>query len=385
MTGVQALEHKYPDKLPLPGQCAKMEFEYIRHGTTSLIGFFDVATGRMEMPYLNSTRTEEDFVEAVKALVRTDPQAPWTFICDGLNTHKSEALVRFVAEACALGVELGKKGKTGILKSMESRADFLHDPSHRIRFVYTPKHSSWMNQIEIWFGIINRKLLKRKSYLSIEEQAYKIELLKRNLFVLVIIFISLIVLSIFLYQWYKRKKNMQLMVARYNLEQSEHELAELKVRQQELELKSVQSALDNSRQEATSFAVFLHSRNELLEKIREMIKQGYKMDQQALIPHLKKVNAFISQYQNGDKTNSTLLMNVEEKNQEFLQRLSERHPNLTQGEKYLATLLRVNLSTKEISMLTGNVPKTINMNRYRLRKSLNLSSEDDLTDYLQNI
>ena len=109
------------------------------------------------------------------------------------------------------------------------------------------------------------------------------------------------------------------------------------------------------------------------------------MDQQALIPHLKKVNAFISQYQNGDKTNSTLLMNVEEKNQEFLQRLSERHPNLTQGEKYLATLLRVNLSTKEISMLTGNVPKTINMNRYRLRKSLYLSSEDDLTDYLQNI
>lgn len=148
---------------------------------------------------------------------------------------------------------------------------------------------------------------------ELREQAYEIELLKRNLFVLVIIFISLIVLSIFLYQWYKRKKNMQLMVTRYNLEQSEHELAELKVRQQELELKSVQSALYNSRQEATSFAVFLHSRNELLEKIREMIKQGYKMDQQALIPHLKKVNAFISQYQNGDKTNSTLLMNVEEK------------------------------------------------------------------------
>ena len=97
MTGVQALEHKYPDKLPLPGQCAKMEFEYIRYGMPSLIGFFDVATGRMEMPYLNSTRTEDDFVEA---------------------------LVRFVAEACALGVELGKKGKTVILKNMESRADF---------------------------------------------------------------------------------------------------------------------------------------------------------------------------------------------------------------------------------------------------------------------
>ena len=95
MTGIQALEHKYPDKLPLPGQCAKTEFEYIRHGTTSLIGFFDVASGRMEVPYLNPTRTEEDFVKAVKALVSTDPRASWTFVCDGLNTHKSETLVRF--------------------------------------------------------------------------------------------------------------------------------------------------------------------------------------------------------------------------------------------------------------------------------------------------
>lgn len=233
--------------------------------------------------------------------------------------------------------------------------------------------------------ISQKRLLDQQRKAEIKEQSYEIELLKRNLFALLVVFISLSLLSVFLYKWYKRKKNMQLMEARYNLEQSEHELAELKVRQQELELKSVQNALDNSRQEATSFAVFLHSRNELLEKIREMIKQGYKMDPQLLIPHLKKVNAFISQYQSGDKTNSTLLMNVEEKNQKFLQRLSERHPNLTQGEKYLATLLRVNLSTKEISMLTGNIPKTINMNRYRLRKSLNLSSEEDLTDYLQNI
>lgn len=233
--------------------------------------------------------------------------------------------------------------------------------------------------------ISQKRLLDQQRKAEIKEQAYEIELLKRNLFALLVVFISLALLSLFLYKWYKRKKNMQLMAARYNLEQSEHELAELKVRQQELELKSVQNALDNSRQEATSFAVFLRSRNELLEKIREMIKQGYKMDPQLLVPHLKKVNAFISQYQSGDKTNSALLINVEEKNQEFLQRLSERHPNLTQGEKYLATLLRVNLSTKEISMLTGNVPKTINMNRYRLRKSLNISSEEDLTDYLQNI
>lgn len=169
MTGIQALEHKYPDKPAMPGKTARMEFEYIRHGTTSLIGFFDIATGRMETPYLNSTRTEEDFVKAVGALVHTDPEASWTFICDGLNTHKSEALVRFVSEACGMEIELGKKEKCGILKSMESRGEFLHDPSHRIRFVYTPKHCSWMNQIEIWFSIINRRLIKRKSYTSIQQ------------------------------------------------------------------------------------------------------------------------------------------------------------------------------------------------------------------------
>ena len=168
MTGVQALEHKYPEKPPLPGACAKMEFEYIRHGTTSLIGCFDVAGGFLYRPYLNQTRTEEDFCKAIREVAGTAPQDNWVFVCDGLNTHKSEALVRFVSEACGLDIELGEKGKSGILKNMESRSAFLHDPAHRIRFVYTPKHSSWMNQIEIWFGIINRRLLKRKSYLSVE-------------------------------------------------------------------------------------------------------------------------------------------------------------------------------------------------------------------------
>ena len=169
MTGIQALEHKYPDKPVMPGKTAYMEFEYIRHGTVSMIGFFNVATGRMEKPYLNGTRTEADFVEAVRALVETDPKASWTFVCDGLNIHKSEGLVRFVAEQCNFEGDLGRKEKRGILKSQESRAEFLHQKDHRIRFIYTPKHCSWMNQIEIWFGIISRRLLKRKSYSSLVE------------------------------------------------------------------------------------------------------------------------------------------------------------------------------------------------------------------------
>lgn len=169
------MEHKYPEKLPLPGHYAKLDFEYIRHGTTSMIGFFNVAKGTVYSPYLNRTRTEEDFCEAVRRVIKTDPKKTWVFICDGLNIHKSESLVKLIAEACHIDDELGKKGKSGILKSKQSREEFLHVPSHRIRFVYTPKHCSWMNQIEIWFGIINRKLLKRKGYVSIEAVNESIE------------------------------------------------------------------------------------------------------------------------------------------------------------------------------------------------------------------
>ena len=88
---------------------------------------------------------------------------------------------------------------------------------------------------------------------------------------------------------------------------------------------------------------------------------------------------------NGEKSGNITLQHIDEKNQEFVERLVLRHPNLTQGEKHLATLLRVELSTKEIAMLTGTTPKTINMNRYRLRKSLGLSAEDDLVAYIRSI
>jgi transposase len=174
MTGIQALERAAPTLPMQPGQVERREFEYVRHGTLSLIANFKVATGQIVSPTLGPTRTEEDFVAHIRQTVASGPTAEWVIILDNLNTHQSEGLVRLVAELCGLEEELGEKGKSGILASMASRAEFLGDPSHRIRIVYTPKHCSWLNQIEIWFSILVRRLLKRASFVSLAELARRI-------------------------------------------------------------------------------------------------------------------------------------------------------------------------------------------------------------------
>lgn len=234
-------------------------------------------------------------------------------------------------------------------------------------------------------NMAEKRLLLQKQETEHKEQAYKIEQLRRNILTIVIVACSLAVIGLLLHQRFKRRKKLQLINAQYLLEQSEHEVAKLKVQQQKMELAKTQAELETNKQEITDFAVFLQSRNEVLDKIRELIKESYKMEGTELTTHLKKINAFISQHQNGEKTNSMTLQHIDEKNQEFIKRLTLRHPNLTQGEIHLATLLRVELSTKEIAMLTGTTPKTINMNRYRLRKSLGLSAEDDLVTYIRSI
>ncbi len=153
----------------IPGRPEQKEFEYERHGTQTLIANFEVATGRVISPTVGDTRTEKDFAEHIRTTIATDPDNHWIFIADQLNTHKSETLVKVVAELCGIKEELGMKGKAGILHNVASRSAFLQDESHRIRFVYTPKHCSWLNQVEMWFGILSRRLLKRGRFSSTKE------------------------------------------------------------------------------------------------------------------------------------------------------------------------------------------------------------------------
>lgn len=168
MTGIQALERIAPTLPMRPGDVERIEFEYKRHGTLCLIGNWDVVLGQMIAPTIGHTRTEFDFAWHIHDTIAIDPQAKWKFVLDNLNVHCSESLVRLVANIEGIPKsELGKKGRSGILKSVVTRREFLSDASHRVSFVYTPKHSSWLNQIETIFGIINRRAIKRGDFPSL--------------------------------------------------------------------------------------------------------------------------------------------------------------------------------------------------------------------------
>ena len=173
-TGIQALERNAPT-LPMKKKHVEyQEFEYTRHGTCCLIANFQVQTGQVFRCSLGNTRTEEDFVHHIENTVAYDPDGSWIFIVDQLNTHRSEGLVLFVAEQEGLDLDLGIKGKEGILHTMKTRMAFLTDPTRRIRFVYTPRHASWLNQIELWFSILVRRLLKRTNCKSVEQLKQRI-------------------------------------------------------------------------------------------------------------------------------------------------------------------------------------------------------------------
>jgi len=175
-TGIQAIERMVGIAPLTKGAHQRVEYEYTRHGTTTLIAANHVENGQLIAHHLGPTRDETDYADFIKYLVDSLPELDKiAILADQLNTHVSETLVRWIAQEEGYEQELGEKGKTGILKNMETRKAFLERPEHRIRFVFTPKHCSWLNPIENWFSKLQRHTIKNGNFNSIKELEDEIE------------------------------------------------------------------------------------------------------------------------------------------------------------------------------------------------------------------
>lgn len=162
-TGMQILQRKYPTRLARPGHPEKREHEYIRHGTRALIASFVVPTGEVVWN-LGETRTADDFAAHLLQVVARFADWPrLTWVVDNLNTHWS-------LQACEILAALnGRSFCPRALRRGEQRKAFLTDPDYAHRFVFTPKHGSWLNQVELWFGTLARRFLKRGDFKSAQE------------------------------------------------------------------------------------------------------------------------------------------------------------------------------------------------------------------------
>lgn len=157
-----------------PGKVEKREFNYIRHGTKVLLANLEVATGKLLSSSVLDTRKEADFLAHISTTVATAPTHAWIFIVDQLNTHYSASLLEWVGQTIQDQQPLGEKGRSGILFNKKSRMEYLADPAHRIRFVYIPKHCSWLNPVEVWFSGLTKRVLKRGNFSSKEDLKQKL-------------------------------------------------------------------------------------------------------------------------------------------------------------------------------------------------------------------
>lgn len=173
--GIQAISRQRTRQLS-PGQTPKFDPEYKRNGTTTLIASKEVADGQLIYQTFTNSHNEEVFLSHVQGTLAQIPDHQWVvLIMDQLVTHKSASLVKWIAQQIGFQGDLGVKGKRGILKNKKTRTEFLESPHHRIRIVFTPKHCSWLNQIENWFSILTRRVLKNAYFDSVKELTDKME------------------------------------------------------------------------------------------------------------------------------------------------------------------------------------------------------------------
>jgi DDE superfamily endonuclease len=159
-TGMQILQRAHPTQPVQPGKPEKREYEYIRHGVRALLASFVVPTGQLVWN-LGPTRTSKDWASHLTNVVQQLPTMQrYDWVVDNLNTPGSLELCQLVAQWCDVPY-LPKALRRGV-----QRRAFLSDPTPKHVFHFTPKHGSWLNQVELWFSVLARRFLKRGDFTS---------------------------------------------------------------------------------------------------------------------------------------------------------------------------------------------------------------------------
>lgn len=237
-----------------------------------------------------------------------------------------------------------------------------------------------IRQIEL--NTIQKRLRAKEQEMLVQEQAFQIKSLRMQRYIAFLVAGAVILLLLYIGFHYRHKRKVQILETAQKLKQQEKELVELKLKQAESETRTIEKELDYNRHELTNFAFFVRSRNDMLAHIQSMVKEGYKLPGTQTETHLRSINAYISQF---NARNSETELLIDQVNAKFIDKLSQLHPDLSKNEQRLASLLRIGLSTKEIASVIDSTPKTVNMARYRLRKHLNLETDDSLTEYMKSI
>ncbi len=216
---------------------------------------------------------------------------------------------------------------------------------------------------------------------------YENNSIKTELVILVLILIiSLIVLSYFLYSYLKKDKNKLLHIK--ELEDKYHhkvKILEESLANRIIEQDDLDKELKFRQSEMITMAMSIIRKNEFLDNLKnEVIKIKTGIIDQEIRLKLNKLSLMITQDLSIDRDREKFQMHINEQNSNFIHQLEESFPSMTDNEKRLASMLRLNLSSKEIASILNISPKSVEMNRYRLRKKLKVDPKVNLTDFIRD-
>lgn len=234
-------------------------------------------------------------------------------------------------------------------------------------------------------SLSSKEVLEKEQNLALIQHKLHISKLQRKVVILIIVVVVGIIILLFIPKWHRRKRALELAEASLLLEQSERELTELKLSKQQEQVADIKEDLNRLNCQLTSYALFIKNRNDILLTIQDRLKKTLRLSDSKMKGEFKSLILFIQQYRSNNSDDDILLQNIDEMSKSYMDRLMSLHPNLTKGEKKLAMLLRVNLSTKEIALLLGVNTTSVTMSKYRLKKSLNLDKDGDILTYLKSI